>query len=277
MLWVIFFSGLWIIFKDTIPPARKPPENPKTRINLLWKQPHNKISLERWHLVKNEPDLYGSILYNSNVSTNIGKSFLTILDRHFPKSHKLYKIFNQNNVKISYSSLPNYGRIINSHNKKIINNNIPKLSPPTCNCRSKTSCPLNGGCLQTSLVYICKADTPNITQNYPYYVGLIENKFKDRFFKHKNSFKYESKLDATELSNFVWENKHANTETNLVWNILDEARTYKPEAKRCLLCLIKKYHIIFSKLNLLNWRNELVTNCRHENKFYLPNFEDSIT
>ena len=154
--------------------------------------------------------------YSSNVSTTIGKSFLTILDRHFPKSHKLYKIFNQNNVKISYSSLPNYGRIINSHNKKIINNNIPKLSPPTCNCCSKTSCPLNGGCLQSSLVYICKADTPNITQNYPYYVGLIENKFKDRFFKHKNSFKYESKLDATELSNFVWENKHANTETNLV-------------------------------------------------------------
>ena len=42
---------------------------------------------------------------SNNVSTNIGKSFLAILrDRHFPKSHKLYKIFNWNNVKISYSS-----------------------------------------------------------------------------------------------------------------------------------------------------------------------------
>ena len=49
----------------------------------------------------------------NNVSTNIGKSFLTILDRHFPKSHKLYKIFNRNNVKISYSSLPNFASIIN--------------------------------------------------------------------------------------------------------------------------------------------------------------------
>ena len=39
--------------------------------------------------------------YSSNVSTNIGKSFLTILDRHFPKSHKLYKVYNRNNVKIS--------------------------------------------------------------------------------------------------------------------------------------------------------------------------------
>ena len=46
--------------------------------------------------------------YSSNVSTNIGKSFLTILDRHFPKSHKLHKIFNRNNVKISYAQLWQY-------------------------------------------------------------------------------------------------------------------------------------------------------------------------
>ena len=81
--------------------------------------------------------------YSSNISTNNGKSFLTILDRHFLKSHKLYKIFNWNNVKISYSSMPNFASIINSHNKKIINNNIPKPSAPTCNCRWKISCPLN--------------------------------------------------------------------------------------------------------------------------------------
>ena len=48
--------------------------------------------------------------YKSNISTNIGKSFLTILDRHFPKSHKLHKTFNRNNVKISYSY---FGSIIN--------------------------------------------------------------------------------------------------------------------------------------------------------------------
>ena len=71
---------------------------------------------------------------------------------------------------------------------------------------------------------------------------------------------------------FVWENKHANTEMNPVWNILDKARAYKPEVKRCLLCLTEKYHIIFSKLNLLNSRNELVTKSRHENNFYLANY-----
>ena len=79
---------------------------------------------------------------------------LTILDRDFSKSHKLHEIFNRNNVKISYSSLPNFASIINSDNKKIINNNIPKPSAPTYNCHSKTSCPLNCDCSQSSLVYI---------------------------------------------------------------------------------------------------------------------------
>ena len=63
----------------------------------------------------------------------------------------------------------------------------------------------------------------------------------------------------------------------LVWNILDRARVYKPEAKRCLLYLTEKYLMIFSKLNLLNSRNELVTKFSHETKFYLTNFKDHVT
>ena len=35
-------------------------------------------------------------------------------------------------------------------------------------------------------------------------MDLTENTFKDRFYKRKNSFKYESKYNATELSSFVW-------------------------------------------------------------------------
>ena len=110
--------------------------------------------------------------------------------------------------------------------------NILKPSAPTCNCCSKISCPLSGDCLQSSLVYICKADTPNIIENHPCYIGLTENTFKDQFYKHIDSFKYGSKRNAMELSNFEWENKYANTEKDLVWNIL----AHIPEAKRCLLC-----------------------------------------
>ena len=107
--------------------------------------------------------------------------------------------------------MPNFASIINSHNKKITNNNISKPFTPTCNCCLITSCSLNGDCLKSSLGYICKADTPNIIENPPHYIGLTKNTFKDRFYKHKNSFKYESKRNSMELSNFVWGKKHASS------------------------------------------------------------------
>ena len=52
-------------------------------------------------------------------------------------------------MKISYSSVHNFGSIINSHNERILNNSILKLSTPLCNCRVKDSFPLHGQCLQS--------------------------------------------------------------------------------------------------------------------------------
>ena len=57
--------------------------------------------------------------YSVNVETNIGKSFLKLIDKHFPKTNKFHKIFNRNNVKISYSCLPNFANKIKSHNNII--------------------------------------------------------------------------------------------------------------------------------------------------------------
>ena len=145
---------------------------------------------------------------------------------------------------MSYSSIPNLASIINSHNK-ILKENIAKPTSASRNCRVKGSCPLDGNGLQSSLAYICKAATSKVTNEYPYYIGLTENTFKDRFYKHKNSFRYESKKNATELSNFVWENIHANTETSLEWKMLDKTKSYQPGSRKCMLCLTEKYHILF--------------------------------
>ena len=206
---------LYINIKSNHPPniIKNLPENISRRINKLSsdksivensKDPYNsalsnsgfkdKIKLNpdyKRNISKNKKRkrkiIWFNPPYSSNISTSIGKSFLRILDRDFPESHKLHKIFNGNNVNISYSSMSNFGSIINSHNKKIINSNIPKQPTPTCNCGLKSSCPLNGNCTQSSLVYICKVDTSNIIENHPHYIGLKENTFKDRFYKHKNS------------------------------------------------------------------------------------------
>ena len=83
--------------------------------------------------------------FNSAVSTNIGKEFFKLLNKHFPKHHK---ICNWNNVKLSYSCMQNMQAIINRHNKTLLakNGNINTTSSKTCNCRVKADCPLQGNC-----------------------------------------------------------------------------------------------------------------------------------
>ena len=58
--------------------------------------------------------------FSKNVSTNIGHRFLSLVDKHFHKDHKLRKIFNRNTIKISYSCMSNSGFSIHNvitHNR----------------------------------------------------------------------------------------------------------------------------------------------------------------
>ena len=67
--------------------------------------------------------------YSKDVSTKVGNQFLILINKHFPRHHKFYKQFNKNNVKVSYSYMPNMQNISNKHKKKIINppkNNIAR-------------------------------------------------------------------------------------------------------------------------------------------------------
>ena len=85
---------------------------------------------------------------NINVAIHTDENFFLLPDKQFPKAHKLSKVFNQNNVNVSYCSMPNFASIINSRNKKILNENIAKPTLASCNCRVKASSPLDGNCLQ---------------------------------------------------------------------------------------------------------------------------------
>ena len=91
--------------------------------------------------------------YNKNVQTNIGKTFLKLINKHFPKNHKFHKIFNKNNLKLSYSCTENMETIISKHNKKVTNESPTTTPDNTCNCRKKEECPLNKYCLTTSVIY----------------------------------------------------------------------------------------------------------------------------
>ena len=58
--------------------------------------------------------------HNVNVKTNIGRIFLRLIDRHFPRHHKYGKLFNRNNIKISYSCMPNKASVIRNHNTRLL-------------------------------------------------------------------------------------------------------------------------------------------------------------
>ena len=77
--------------------------------------------------------------FSKNVATKIGRYFLNLIDNHFPRDHKLHKMFNRNNTKVSYSCIPNIKSPINSHNRKV---HLPLINSQsrTCNCIKKTDC-----------------------------------------------------------------------------------------------------------------------------------------
>ena len=135
--------------------------------------------------------------FSKNVSTNIGKKFLNLIDKHFPKTNKLHKIFNRNTIKLSYSCTKNMGRIIKSHNKKITTTKTTENLD--CNCRSKQNCPMDGKCRSSNVIYKCISSVPNKPDKV--YIGLTEGEWK----KYIHATKKHAK--STALSTYVWEIK----------------------------------------------------------------------
>ena len=115
----------------------------------------------------------------------MAKILLNLIEKHFPRSRKLHKIFNKNTVKVSYSCTQNMSQIIKGHNKKIVQKETQETLE--CNCRVKTDCPLNGDCRKESVIYKCTATTNN-SKNV--YLGLNEGEFKkQKYYDHIKSFK----------------------------------------------------------------------------------------
>ena len=161
-----------------------------------------------------------------NVETNIGKTFLKLIDKHFPKTNKFHKIFNRNNVKVSYSCLPNFANMIKSNNNRILSEEKTQDQRKS-NCRQKDTCPLEGHCLDKELIDQCILKE-NTTSDRVNYNGVTENTFKDRLYKHHNSFKCESKANSTELSKHFWELKRKGIKKVIVHrSVIDHAKPYQ--------------------------------------------------
>ena len=217
--------------------------------------------------------------YSKNVRTRIGKKFLRLVSKHFPKSAALSKIFDRNTLKVSFSCMPNVATIIKGHNHRILHPeplagscNTQSDPPRSCNCRKPDECPLGGECLVSSIVYKASVEAQGST-GAKHYIGLTEGTFKKRYANHLTSFRHEKYMNSTELSKYVLSLKEKNIPHTIKWSILRKARAYSPGSRRCQLCLTEKLCIATAENDtLLNKRTELVSTCRHRRKFLLSQF-----
>ena len=119
-----------------------------------------------------------------SVRTNIGKKFLQIVNKYFGDNSKFKKYLNNNNIKLSYSCLPNIETFIKNHNKKLTNSN-KNNEDKTYICRDKEKCPLKGRkCRAKNVIHQATIKTSNETKSY---IGFSANPLKRRVATHRTT------------------------------------------------------------------------------------------
>ena len=210
--------------------------------------------------------------FNAAVTTNLGKKFLQLIDKHFPpskpRSDNLHKVINRHCLKLSYSCTPNVSSIITNHNSRVMKNSTksPGKRKQNCNCQKPNNCPLQGNCLQEAVVYKATVTTPDTTKVY---IGSTELSFKQRWYGHKASRARVENRTPTALASYVWNCKDAGHTPEIKWPVVRQCSKYKCGTRRCDICLSEKLLILRCKEPLLNKRTELMSRCLHMRKWRL--------
>ena len=92
-------------------------------------------------VVTKEPEKSYGLIHHLPQPLKLTLQYVSQIDKHFPKSHLLHKIFNRNTIKVSYSCMNNVSQIIKLHNRNVSNKKEKQINP--YNCRNKSECPLN--------------------------------------------------------------------------------------------------------------------------------------
>ena len=154
--------------------------------------------------------------YSMNVETNIGKTFLKLVKKHFPCNNNFHKKFNKNAIKISYSCMRNISSIIASHNISVLR---PKAKEYGCNCRNKESCPLQNQCLTPKVIYEATVVNNSDDEKRVYFLAS-DTTFKERYRNHTRDFNHEHHSECTELSKYIWNLKRNKKIPSIEWKIV---------------------------------------------------------
>ena len=254
------------VFKKAVPPYQEAIDKSGYSYKLSYNPTPNRTPRPR---NRQRKIIWFNPPFSSNVSTDIGRRFLKIISESFPRGSKLFKIFNRNTVKLSYSCMPSIGSIIKSHNRKIISNSCPTMRPTFgCNCNEPANCPLPGECTTPNVVYQATITHAN-DQEGKTYVGCTNTSFKTRYRNHMSDFNLAHRK-GTELSKYYRQLKREGITPIVRWSILSKADPYSNVNRRCNLCIEERFIIRFRpQMASLNKKDDLVSSCRHKKTFLI--------
>ena len=164
--------------------------------------------------------------------------------------------------------MPNMEAVLRNNNARVLSESKPSdADKKMCSCRDTNLCPLDGQCLKSCIIY--KATVKKASGNISY-LGASERQFKERYNNHTKAFRNRQYEKDTELSKLVWKLKDGNEPYELSWSIASSAIPYKCGGSRCDLCATEKLLIIMAEPgSTINKRDEIVSKCRHKNKYTL--------
>ena len=163
--------------------------------------------------------------------------------------------------------MPNMKSIIDSHNKKLLNKSNNTTTEELCNCQTKSTCPLEGKCLQEAVVYQATVSTPS---DEKIYIGSTETTFKKRFYGHTSDLAHKENKGKTSLATYYWDQKEKGITPTIKWQIVKNCRKYMCGGKRCDVCLTEKLMILKnSNPSIINKKSELMGKCPHKRKWKL--------
>ena len=88
-----------------------------------------------------------------------------------------------------------------------------------CNCQVKAEYPVPGKCQIDKVIYRATV-TSSIEIERLTYVGLTAGEFKERWSKHKTSFKNQNYKNSTTLSTYIWKLKDQNVAHQVKFEIV---------------------------------------------------------
>lgn len=179
-----------------------------------------------------------------------------LINKHFPKGHRLRSIINPNNTTVSYSCTRNLGAVIKGHNRKLIEEGRlagKEAAKKTCNCQRNDECMAGGNCLPSKVIY--EATISGGDEQFCY-IGLSKTTLKERIRNHRISFRKANHRDDTTLSTKYWEMMEKGLNPTVSFKIIKNSKSFEPSGKGCQLCIDEIVAIMFydGKLNLLNKR-----------------------